>query len=223
MTTSCVIYWTRLSGSSVDACLQAGAHDLPPNLWQRSQHYRDRQVRALSVLGKRLLEYGLSRYMPSPHGQLLKFLRYTAQGSPYLSGLGLSVSFSHSADVVACALSEDGPVGVDVQSVQRFPMQTDGRLFLNAAELGQFTEKTYVDLWAKKEAVYKVTASNGNGSQTPFKSLTVTTDGNVKDAKGQTYHTQPFHVGPGYVSYVAANGPVCAELRSVEARTLWTA
>ncbi|MGA8115997.1 MAG: 4'-phosphopantetheinyl transferase superfamily protein [Actinocatenispora sp.] len=84
-------------------------------------------------------------------------------GQPYVDVSGLSVSVSHTADLVAVAVSRLGPVGVDVEQVRAMPAVDLGRRWYAEVEADWLRELpaeartvAFLRLWTGKEAVGKL-------------------------------------------------------------------
>jgi 4'-phosphopantetheinyl transferase len=106
----------------------------------------------------------------------------TPSGKPFLTDTGdfrASFSLSHTRGMVACAVTADADVGVDVESVDRDvdAAAIAARFFApaEAAHLLQFDEETrrdrFFDLWTLKEALVKAL---GTGMATALNRLAFT-------------------------------------------------
>lgn len=87
---------------------------------------------------------------------------YEPDGRPYLPGIALHVSVSHTEGAAAVALSELAPVGVDVEAVRPLPAIALARRWLPAAEaewIAALPEHrravAFLRLWTVKEAIGK--------------------------------------------------------------------
>jgi 4'-phosphopantetheinyl transferase len=84
-------------------------------------------------------------------------------GRPHLPGTGLDVSISHSGATVAVAVSNAGPVGVDVQQVADDAVGELSPLVLAESEAGHVAgARDFFTYWTRKEALVKAT---GDGSR----------------------------------------------------------
>ncbi len=128
--------------------------------WNRQPDHRARE----SVAGILLLQYAMEQAGCSPVGASLA---YEAKGRPYLNGVNLDFSISHSHGVAVCAVDQpmDGSVsriGVDVEKVRGRSMDS-----MNRTAARWFTEKErnlfskcpqevdFLRIWTGKEAVCK--------------------------------------------------------------------
>lgn len=123
------------------------------------QEDRDRSVAAEALVYQLLEQLGVTGAQ----------LHRRENGQPYLTGCHLHVSISHSAQVVACAVS-DKPVGIDIEQIRPIKprlcrhvctpeemeyvwqgqIPTDDTLCQDAAVLTRFFE-----IWTGKEAYFK--------------------------------------------------------------------
>lgn len=148
-----------------------------------------------------------------------------ASGKPFLAapaGSGLEFNFSDSADLALLAVSDAGPVGVDVEALRRVPefeaitarfFSTEERTALlalpEAERLGAFHR-----VWARKEAYIKAV---GDGLAHGLQRFAVThargdarfvhLDGSREAARGWTL--AEVEVPAGYEGAVAVPRPAC--------------
>lgn len=86
---------------------------------------------------------------------------------------GVEVSVSHSGDLIAVALTDLGPVGVDVEETKRHTdIDSLLRYVFSAAELAAIPDPAvlFYQAWTRKESVLKAT---GDGLSVPMTTLTV--------------------------------------------------
>lgn len=161
----------------------------------------DAIVRQRSLLGSRLLREGLLR-LGHPSGALSS-LRYCPRGRPTLD-LPLQFSLSHCEGRVLCALSADGPVGVDIEPLGPRCAAEFG-LYLSDRErawAGSDPQRFY-SLWTRKEAVLKAAGSAGLRQMGDFEML-----GGQTDFSGYRWHTTALAVGAGYRAHLASTTPL---------------
>lgn len=84
-------------------------------------------------------------------------LDYTASGAPFLkSHPELHLSISHSKDWYAIAISDRGPVGVDVQEMKAEGIASGLAYFMSVQELKkEWSDRELYLIWCAKEAWYK--------------------------------------------------------------------
>lgn len=82
-------------------------------------------------------------------------------GKPYLKGLPFHFSFSHCKGYAACAVSDQHPIGIDIEIVHpritkvahKFLNDQEKTLIANLPEMEQLNQLAFC--WAAKEAMYK--------------------------------------------------------------------
>jgi 4'-phosphopantetheinyl transferase len=137
-------------------------------------------------------------------------------GKPAVQG-GPHVSVSHSGDLIAVALTELGPVGVDVEETTR-PTDIESMLgyVFSPAELDALDDPAalFYQAWTRKESILKAT---GEGLSVRMSTLTVLPEAaghNVRDL------TPP---RPGYAAAVAVLTPRPYTVTELAGRDLLTA
>jgi 4'-phosphopantetheinyl transferase len=162
------------------------------------RRWPDRRSRHRSLLGHRLLREGLRRLGHT--GAVLDSLRYPPHARPTLD-LPVDFSVSHCEGRILCALSTDGPIGVDVEAVGELQAK-DFPLYLNAAErdwAGESARRFY-SVWTRKEAVVKAAGSAGLPAVRDVDTLA---GAQCAGFGGQTWRTAEVAVGRGHVAHLA--------------------
>lgn len=103
---------------------------------------------------------------------------YGAQGKPHLLGDGPEFNLSHSGDLAVIAVSQDGPVGVDVEHIDRKvnfsglaeSCMTEAEQHALAAADDRDRAQRFFAFWTAKEARMKLT---GAGMTLPPKSISL--------------------------------------------------
>ena len=136
-------------------------------------------------------------------------------GRPRLPGGGLHLSVSHSGDWVAVAVTDLGPVGVDVERhAPRAAELADTVLApAEAAVLARLPEAergtALIEYWARKEAVLKAT---GDGLRAPLSGVVVTAPGeppallSYEGRPGLVMALRELSPRPGYAAVLAVAG-----------------
>ena len=172
--------------------------DLPPPRRTQIGAWPEAQARHRSLLGSRLLAHGLRRLGFA--GDVLATLRYPPQGRPTLT-LPVDFSLSHGEGRIVCAISTQGPVGIDVEMVGNF-IAEDFQLYLNAAErawAGRSSRRFY-SVWTRKEAVAK--AASERGLREVARVYTTPRAG-LATYNGCLWHTIAVPVGRQHVAHLA--------------------
>lgn len=108
---------------------------------------------------KRFLEQCCSAHLLNTlYGSKIHHLLNKDQyGKPFLNGLSLSISFSHSKDMVACLIDfEGGDTGVDIELVRE---SINGMAHKFVSEQEGYLQKDHLHyhlIWGAKEVLYKI-------------------------------------------------------------------
>ena len=139
------------------------------------QRFRLQGDRVAYVAAHALLRCTLSRTSGLPPASLI--FRRDKMGKPFLTlpeCSGIDVSISHTAGMVAVALSEAGKVGVDVEAIvqNNIPSHDLAAYGLSDQEIRELEllsepekSEAFFDLWTAREAVAK---ADGRGLSLPF-------------------------------------------------------
>lgn len=172
---------------------------LPPERRAQISRWTDPQARGFSLIGSRLLAHGLRRLGFA--GDVLATLRYPAQGRPEVA-LPVDFSVSHCEGRIVCALSREGPVGIDVEALGD-ARAADFRLYLSAAErawAGRSTRRFY-EIWTRKEAVVKAASARGLRDVVQVDTMAGECLASFHD---QRWHTLRVPVGRRHMAHVAS-------------------
>ncbi|MDF1485069.1 4'-phosphopantetheinyl transferase superfamily protein [Ramlibacter sp. H39-3-26] len=156
------------------------------------------RARHRSLIASRLLCEGLRQF--GHHGTVLASLRYTARGRPSLD-LPVDFSISHCDGRIACAVSTDGPVGIDVERVGAL---TAGDLprYLNDSErswVGRDPRRFYT-VWTRKEAVAKAA---GTDSLADLRDIDTRPAGEGAVFAGRLWQTWALEMGCTHIAHLA--------------------
>jgi len=128
------------------------------------QRFRFEALRRQYALTRALQRQVLSAYAPEVAPALWEF-EATAEGRPFLAPVfertGLSFNLSHTEGLVAMAVCRHARVGIDVEKMDRAPLDVAERYF-SAAEIAQLRalpaeeqSRHFLRLWTLKEAYLK--------------------------------------------------------------------
>ncbi len=136
---------------------------LSPEETARADAFRFAPDRDRYVAFRGALREVLGRYLDAPPAALI--FATGPHGKPHLPGGGLEFNLAHSGDAGLLAVSERGPVGVDLETAERTP--DHGRLaarVLSARERATFDalpadqrRAAFLRVWTRKEAYLKAT------------------------------------------------------------------
>jgi len=165
---------------------------LDPAEAERAGRFRVEGARLTFITSRAAQRLILGRYLGLPPGEVV-IARDCAHcggdhGRPYVAGAALDFSVSHAGGWVVVAVVGEGKVGVDIEAVTAARASEDlARQVLGAAEQAEYLmvprdgrAAAFVRLWARKEAVVKLT---GHGLAASLTQLDVT--GAVAVASGQ--------------------------------------
>jgi len=129
----------------------------------RASRFRFDLHRNRFIAGRGLLRIVLGAYCGNAPARLL--FHYGPNGKPQLPAQRLHFNLAHSEDVGVLAISEAGPVGVDIEHVRTLPEFDElvSRFFCTheAEQFSALPEEqqpdAFFNLWTRKEALLKAT------------------------------------------------------------------
>jgi 4'-phosphopantetheinyl transferase len=158
-------------------------------------------------MGRLLLSIALENSGLPP--SLVHFVKVTDEGRPYLASHKVDFNISHSGDVVVCAFSDEGQLGIDVEEVVEIQFEDFENQFTRREwdEIHQHhtpLTKFYM-LWSRKEAVIK---ADGRGLQNELSMVDVSK--NVTMLGEKTWFLLDLPIGDRYKMCLAAERPVAS-------------
>jgi 4'-phosphopantetheinyl transferase len=198
---------------------------LPPELQQKVSAYRRWQDAYGSLFGKLLLARALRQTGLSTD---LKGLRVTEYGRPYLEGYGvghaegsrgnvgpMDFNISHSGNRVACILSTQGRVGIDLEETGAITI-SDFQSQFTPLEWAAITGaamplQTFYHYWTAKESLIK---ADGRGLQIPLDTLEtggqpgILVNGRYVLVNGRQWYVRNLPIFPGYACHIASEHPI---------------
>jgi len=156
---------------------------------QRGQRFRFREDRH-SYIATHALKRLLAHWATGLPAASLNF-QSTELGKPFLSGSNLAISLSHTRSLAVVALSWQGAIGVDAETLTSV-FEPLGDLLalgvLSAPELDLISGAdkpplAFLQLWTAKEAISKAI---GLGLSMPFTDITLS--GSSAHAAGESWH-----------------------------------
>ncbi len=115
---------------------------------------RRRSLAATYVMGVLLARRGISAPVETD-----------SDGKPFLKGMDMCISMSHSADAVACAVS-DKPVGIDIERIRSVDRKLIDYVCNEREREYADTPERFFEVWTAKEASYKC-----DGGVTPLRAI----------------------------------------------------
>ncbi|AZA54602.1 4'-phosphopantetheinyl transferase family protein [Chryseobacterium sp. G0201] len=167
------------------------------NKIQKHRRWQDAQ---LSLLGRVLLNYGLSNYYYINETNI----HLSTDNKPFLKEQNIHFNISHSNNLVVCAIG-DFPIGIDVEFLDE---KIDYLDFQSQMTIVEFYEihhsrdktKSLFTYWTKKEAVIK---ADGRGLQIPLDSFEVLKNECLID--NEKFFVKEIFIHKNFVSHIASN------------------
>jgi len=148
-----LLNYTSLEGLLPHSAVRLFLQNLPLNKAQTISRLGDEKQRTASILGLVLLESAVQQLgiRDFNYHQLI----FSPNRKPSCSA-NIEFNITHSNKVVACAVSQKSPLGVDSETMNRNHSPLLRHVF-NETELEQIDSgaSDFLDLWVKKEAVAK--------------------------------------------------------------------
>jgi len=150
------IYYTIINSNISKTQWAKLVYQMPADIQQRIDRYRKEENKQQLVYGRLLLKQLLQDigYVDFD----LSNVQYKEHKKPFWRE-GIDFSIAHSGKVVACALSDQGAVGLDVERIRKIPVG-DFKHILNHTDQEQLanSDTVYADffkIWTIKEACSK--------------------------------------------------------------------
>lgn len=197
------IYYTRIPEEITPASFTQLLAEFPEPVQRRIIGQKRRKKVYSRLFGYLLLKRILDdKYFPAD----LTTLTYQANGKPFISRL-LDFNISHSGEMVACVVSDELKVGIDVERMRTIDVASYS-CCLNTSELEQImarpnTVSAFYRLWTQKEAAVK---ADGIGLKMPMRTIQVDTQ-RASWGSGQWY-LQELQIDKDYVVHLASNAPM---------------
>ena len=176
---------------------------MPEQLSQRISRYQRWEDRQASLFGKLLLLTALGHHKEEAAASLLFRLGNTGSGKPEIKGMP-SFNISHSSEIVALAVVDDGLVGIDVERIRPIDLNDFTRFLPEISdEMAGSSEdrlKAFFNCWTRKEAVLK---GVGVGLLAPLDQVILSTDSARFDS--QVWHLRAVDCGEEYCCHVATS------------------
>ncbi|MFK7908113.1 MAG: 4'-phosphopantetheinyl transferase superfamily protein, partial [Chitinophagales bacterium] len=134
---------------------------IPFELQEKIKRYRRWKDQQAGLWGKLLLMKSLEEMGLEKNS--LQHLQYTSYQRPYFPehlGFGIDFNISHSGFAVACVVSQQQRIGIDIEQVRPIEIKHFTEQF-SPAEMQQMydtadTQRAFFERWCQKEAIIKV-------------------------------------------------------------------
>lgn len=189
----------NMSASRLDAKISGFADELPAAKRDRIRNIRPWQSRLNSAIGWRLLKFA---FLDAGHTDFtLAQLLFDGGRKPRWRERGCDFNLSHSGALVACALTEGGQVGVDVEIIR--PVQRSAllqRIRAPSENLPLDSDDAFFRFWTQKEAVLKAEGASG-----VWDMRHVRLEGLTARYKESRWYLYPLPLAAHYVAHAAGN------------------
>ncbi|SFA53265.1 4'-phosphopantetheinyl transferase [Pedobacter suwonensis] len=175
-------------------------HNFSDDFQYKVSKFRKWEDAQLSLLGRLLLLEGLKKF--SRNAKDVDLLN-NKHGKPYLKNMALDFNISHSGDLVVCALSTNGNIGVDVELMQDIDIE-DFRSQMTISEWNRINsahnkQSEFFSYWTEKEAALKACGEGLTGVD--LKSFEIIE--NKAMIKNDEYLLQEVNISQNYKCHVA--------------------
>lgn len=197
-----IICYAEIKEQTDKETLSANLSQLPERMRARISAYKDAHARQLRLQGQLLImevlkEFGLEdKYSWGD-------LKYTAYNRPYFDS-NIDFNISHSGNIVVCAGTIDGKIGVDIEQLKNIDIAQLKNEFCEAEWTNILSHASpgaeAYRLWTRKEAVLKAA---GKGMLEQPSLIDATKEEVVYE--NETYYLQEVFVKEGYVASLAIN------------------
>ncbi len=153
------IYQVNSDQIRAEKSLEEVLLDLPKSMYERALRYRREEDAFNFVLGRLLLKKGLEEL---GLGEQLEKIQFQKDGKPYLDAVYFNIS--HSDNLVVCALSKDGRIGIDVEKEKELELENFKSWFTNKEwnDINNSPDplKRFYGYWTRKESIIKALGVN---------------------------------------------------------------
>lgn len=166
------------------------------------QRLRQPEDRNNSLLGMQLLKAGMNHLKFSDFH--LSGVHYGANRKPHLNA-AVDFSISHSGELVVCALTKNGQIGIDTEKLRPLSIHSFSK-FLSASECldSGDSNEVFIDLWTCKEATLK---GCGDCRLDQLKDITVS--GDMARIGSRRFYLRRLELLHGYKTCLATSAQQC--------------
>ncbi|TDT46714.1 4'-phosphopantetheinyl transferase [Maribacter spongiicola] len=194
------LLFTYLTNCDNDAFFADAEHMFSEEFVRKYSKYKRWQDAKSTILGRLLLAYGLKNLYQVDIDNLK--MNFSKDKKPFLENSSIQFNISHSNDVIVCAITSVGAIGVDIEKISAIPIEDFKDQFLpleyeTILKAPKVLEQFYT-YWTQKEAVVK---SNGSGLHIPLQSFEISNRSTV--IADQSYYLNEISIDVDYKCHMA--------------------
>jgi 4'-phosphopantetheinyl transferase len=152
-----VYSYSLISGKLDDALFQHLLSTLPKPDQQKTKAYQHDRDQQNCLIGRLMLRHLLLNYFDCP-ANCLEQLYKNKYGKLFLNNQ-LDFNISHAGDLVLCAISDEGAVGVDVEKKVSVNLKEMSSFLLpeelETIQSASDQEEAFYEIWTRKESLLK--------------------------------------------------------------------
>ncbi|WP_299319624.1 4'-phosphopantetheinyl transferase superfamily protein [uncultured Maribacter sp.] len=194
------VLFTYLTDEGNDSFFAEAKHRFSMEFVNKFSKYKRWQDSKSTILGRLLLAYGLQNLYQVDINNLK--MSFSKDKKPFLENSSIQFNISHSNDVIVCAITSVGDIGIDVEkisdiNIQDFKEQFSRSEYETILGAPKVVEQFYT-YWTQKEAVVK---SNGSGLHIPLHSFEISEQSTV--IADQSYYLNEISIDVDYKCHMA--------------------
>ncbi|WP_405399587.1 4'-phosphopantetheinyl transferase family protein [Maribacter sp. Asnod2-G09] len=194
------LLFTYLTDDGNDAFFADAEHMFSEEFVRKYSKYKRWQDAKSTILGRLLLAYGLKNLYQVDIDNLK--MNFSKDKKPFLENSSIQFNISHANDVIVCAITSAGDIGVDVEkinaiAIEDFKDQFSPSEYEAIVGAPKELEQFYI-YWTQKEAVVK---SNGSGLHIPLQSFEISNQSTV--IADQPYFLNEISIDVDYKCHIA--------------------
>ncbi|MEP2281002.1 4'-phosphopantetheinyl transferase superfamily protein [Maribacter sp.] len=194
------VLFTYLTDEGNDAFFAEAKHRFSTEFVNKFSKYKRWQDAKSTILGRLLLAYGLQNLYYLDIDDLK--MNFSKGKKPFIENSAIQFNISHSNDVIVCAITSDGEIGVDVEKISNINIQDFkdqfSRVEFDAILGSSNTLEQFYGYWTQKEAIVK---SNGSGLHISLDSFEVINNSTM--VADQQYHLKEINIDAMYKCHIA--------------------
>lgn len=194
------LLFTYLTDEGNDSFFAEAKHRFSTEFVNKFSKYKRWQDAKSTILGRLLLAYGLKNLYQVDINNLK--MNFSKDKKPFLENSSIQFNISHSNDVIVCAITSVGDIGVDIEKISDINIQD----FIDQFSQSEYeaiisssnVQEQFYRFWTQKEAIVK---ANGSGLHIPLNSFEI--NNHQATVADQCYFLKEIPLNPQYICNVA--------------------